>query len=156
MYNAYPYGNQSGQSGNTLSSPEKGFPDYPLVRRVENTSPEPFLHLLFFRCMVARLPLVRNWPWTSPGSPEPVRVVRNQSGEDVDQQSGDQSGKPGLCNSHSESCYGKQQYFWFTSPDSPGTVGVVRNPVSRLVTSPEPDFSRLVCRKGMLSALLPL
>ena len=70
---AYPYGNQSGQSGNTLSSPEKGFPDYPLVRRVENTSPEPFLHLLFFRCMVARLPLVRNWPWTSPGSPEPVR-----------------------------------------------------------------------------------
>ena len=44
---AYPYGNQSGQSGNTLSSPEKGFPDYPLVRKVENTSPEPFLHLLF-------------------------------------------------------------------------------------------------------------
>ena len=103
--------NQSGQSGNSRTSAETLFSDYPLVRRAKNTCPALVCIFGFVPCTVPRPPLVRDWPWTSPGSPEPVHIVWNRPGEEEDHQSGDKSGKLGLCSAPDRKCYRRQSCF---------------------------------------------
>ena len=66
---AYPYGNQSGRSGNRPSGPEN-------ITKVRNQSGSPVRNPK--RCAIFLTPFLSR---AVRRSPEPVRKVRNQSGE---------------------------------------------------------------------------